>query len=432
MAASSYSFVFLLLAIVLILIKVTQFISQKYNLPKVAGEILLGILLGPTFLTLLALDGSHSSIFSSLFSLATVNEINLSIDIILFIAEIAILLLLFEVGLEMDIRSLKRSGRSAMLTAIGGIILPFLGGFVLIIMIAPLPNIIPLDIPIINVALFFAATLTATSIGISISIFIELDKLDSQAAKTMIGAAVIDDILAILLLTGVITFIEEEAALGIEAIIDVIVIFFQILGFFIISFIFGIFVLPKIINKISGLRDRYLPITLGLVMLFFFSWFASLMHLAPIIGAFVAGVLLNPFKHEISEKILEQLGPFASWVVPIFFISVGLRINLIEIISLEVLLIASGLIIVAVLTKVLGSGIGAYLGKSSLSESYTIGVAMSARGEIILIFASVALELGIFSSLIYSSLVLLVVFTSLFVPVLLKYSFRTLEKEFVT
>jgi Kef-type K+ transport system membrane component KefB len=429
MASSDFTFVFLLLSIFLFLLKATQFVSSRFGIPKVTGEILLGIILGPTVIGLLTLDGSSVSILSTLIHVST-SEILVSTEIILFIAEIAVLLLLFEVGLEMDINSLKRSGKSAFLTALGGVILPFFGGFILIFALVEGNNSIILpNVPVVDVALFFAATLTATSIGISISIFIELDKLHAPAARTMIGAAVIDDILAILLLTITLTYIEEEAAFSLAAILDVVVIFISILIFFVLAILFGMFILPKIINRLQNVKDRYLPIMTALILLFFCSWFASQMHLTPIIGAFIAGVLLNPYQEEITENIIEQLGPFGHWVVPIFFVSVGLRVNLVSILSLDVLVIAIIIIVIAVLTKVIGSGLGALLGKTSLIDSYIVGVAMSARGEIILIFASVALSSGIFSDIIYSSLVLLVVITSLIVPVVLKYSYKLIEEN---
>jgi Kef-type K+ transport system membrane component KefB len=413
--------VFLILAIILFLVKNAQQLMQKLNLPVVAGEILLGIALGPTLIVLLALDGSGESILSSILYFPE-EQIELTINIIFFISEVAVLLLLFQVGLEMDIKSLKRTGRGSFLTALGGMILPFSSGFFLVFLISD-ADIIPPGVSRIDVALFLAATLTATSIGISIRIFIELDKIHAPAAKIMVGAAVIDDILAILLLTVSITYVEEETA---TALFDMITVFLTIVAFFVFCLVFGIFVLPRIIEFISNEKDRYMPITLGLVLLFFFSWLASSMHLAPIIGAFIAGMLINSNK-EIAHKVEEQISPMNHWIVPVFFIAVGLRVNLWKVFTIEIIVIAIVIILVAILSKVIGSGLGAFASKSSLEDSYLIGLAMSARGEVVLIFSAVALDLGIFSTSLYSSLVMLVVVTSLIIPIWLRFSFQWLE-----
>ena len=157
------------------------------------------------------------------------------------------------------------------------------------------------------------------------------------------------------------------------------------------------------------------------------------MRLAPIIGAFLAGLLLNPFK-DYSNRIMEQLPSLSHWIVPIFFIAVGLRVNLGILFSnggidLLIVGIATFVIIMAVLSKIIGSGLGTYLANASKSDSFIVGLSMSARGEVVLIFASFALDIGIFTSAIFSSLVLLVIFTSFFVPLTLKLFFSLTEKK---
>ena len=436
MAATEFTPIFLVLAITLILVKMIHPVMKKLNLPEVLGEIFIGILIGPSLIGLVILDSTTASksLLETLLFLdhETVVLIN---NIMLFIAETAVLLLLFEVGLEMDIASLKKSGKGAIYSALGGVIIPFITGIFLILIIGSVVSgseFIPKGVPIQDVALFFGATLTATSIGISVRIFMELGKLNSTAAKIMIGAAVIDDILAILLLSFAVVYFEEETALGANQITQVAIIFVSIIVFFLFIYIlYKLF--PRIISYIQSINDRYLPLVFALILIFFLSWFASFMSLAPIIGAFVAGLLINPFK-EYTERIMEHLPSLSHWVVPIFFIAVGLRVDL-RILApngiINILLIGISLFVIvfAVLAKIIGSGIGAFLGKTSANDSLTVGLSMSARGEVVLIFASFALDIGIFTTFLFSSLVLLVIITSIFVPITLKLFFLHTDKN---
>ncbi|MCE7733706.1 MAG: cation:proton antiporter [Candidatus Heimdallarchaeota archaeon] len=393
--------------------------------------MLLGIGLGPSLIGLIALDGSGDSLFSS-FSSFDEHQIDLSIDILLFISELAVLLLLFQVGLDTDLGSLRKSGKSAAYASFGGMLIPFIGGLVTIWIISlSKPSMLPQGISTSSTALFFAAILTATSIGISIRIFMDLDQLHSPAARTMIGAAVIDDIFAILLLTITIAFIDSGSSFTLESLIEIGGILGSMMIFFVILILFAKFLLPRILKSMENSNDRYLPIIVALALLFFLSWQAGEVHLAPIIGSFLAGILLQSYD-EFASRIRQQIAPMAHWMVIFFFISVGLRVNLGEVLTFEVALISLMIIVVAILTKVVGSGVGVYLAESSFESSLLVGISMAARGEVVLIFASLGLELGIISTALYSSLILLVVFSAVIVPIWLKYSINEFKPTPVT
>ena len=425
---------FLILSIFLISLHVFHKIAKKFNQPLVLSEIILGFLLGPSFLAVLTLEGEHP--FTSLSMLLPVidAEISLVVTVFLFLVQLAEIFLLFEVGLELEFESLKKAGKGSVFTAVGGIILPFFSGLLIIFLLSGWYQylIIPsgLGFSVMDVALFFAATLTATSIGISIRTFMDLDKIDSKAARIMIGAAVIDDILALTLLTLVLSFLEEETAAATSPLDQVLVIFLSIVAFFVIAIILAQIVFPKfIIPYLEKEKDKNLPIVFGLAFLFFMTWLAEMLYLAPIIGAVVAGIILRT-NEDYANRILGQMSPLTHWIVPLFFISVGLRVNLWSILSIEVIIFAVLVIVVAILSKIIGSGLMARLsGAAGSQDSMLVGISMAARGEVVLVFAAVALDIGIFTIQLYSAVVLLVVFSAFLVPLTLKFSFRIFEPD---
>ncbi len=431
MAAISYTLTFLVLSIFLVSLHVFHKLAKRFNQPLVLSEIVLGFLLGPSFLAILTLDGKSTVSSLSLFLEVSADEIALVVTAFLFLVQLAELFLLFEVGLEIEFETLKKAGKGSAFTAVGGIILPFLSGMLIIFLLSDLYQafILPDGYTALDVALFFAAMLTATSIGISIRVFMDMDKIDSKAARIMIGAAVIDDILALTLLTIVLSFLEEEAAVaGTSPFDQVIVIFISIVAFFVIAIILAQVVFPKIlIPYLEKQKDKNLPLVFGLAFLFFMAWLAEILHLAPIIGAVVAGIILRT-NEEYANRILGQMSSFSHWIIPLFFVSVGLRVNLWSILSPEVIIIAVLIIIVAIFSKIIGSGIMAWLSRDADSrDSLLVGISMAARGEVVLVFAAVALDLAIFSIHLYSAVVLLVVFSAFVVPLALKVLFRMFE-----
>ncbi len=428
MAEVSYSLIFFVLAIFLVSLHIIHKIAKKVKQPMVLGEIFLGFVLGPSFLAILTLNDKSSSL-SALLNFSQ-DQIDIAIKVFLFLVQLAELFLLFEVGLELDLKSLRRAGKSAMSTAIGGIVVPFLAGLGLILVIGDMYGsfIIPVELNSFEVGLFFAATLTATSIGISIRTFMDIDKVDSKPAKVMIGAAVIDDILALTLLTVVLGIIIEEEAAETQPLFDVLLILVSIVVFFIVAFILAQYIFPKLIMPyLEKQSDHYLPIIVALTLLFFMAWLAETLRLAPIIGAFVAGVIINTNK-KYSETVNQQMSAMGHWIIPLFFISVGLRINLWDFLSLDLIMLSVLVVTVGIISKVIGSGIFAKIsGDVDLKDSYLVGISMAARGEVVLVFVAVALDLGIFTLPLYSSTVMLVVVSAFLIPLWLKASFKMFE-----
>jgi Kef-type K+ transport system membrane component KefB len=397
---------------------------KKLNGPQVLGEICVGLILGPSILGYLALGEKKSDFFdlellgvqlSELFAVSQ-EQIIITSDIILFLAELGAILLLFETGLEIELRGLKKRGSESTLVATGGIVLPFLGGFLLLLLgEAYIPELVE-STDVIDAALFLGVTLTATSIGISIRTFMDLNQLDTGAARVLIGAAIIDDILALFLLTIAISYFEEKSSLNLTELVETGAL---ILGFFVIALIFGKFLLPQLIDLMDSPRDRYLMLAMALSIVFGLAWLASIMHLAAIIGAFVAGLIVN--QHEsFSDKIQEQLPSTSQWIVPIFFIAVGLRVDIASILTFEAVLFTVILFAVAILTKVIGSTMGSLFFGTSFRESMAVGVGMAESGEVLLVFAANGLVLGVFSPMLYSSFVTVVILCAIAVPILLR------------
>jgi Kef-type K+ transport system membrane component KefB len=406
---------------------------KKLNGPLVLGEISVGLVLGPSVLGYLALGEKKSDFFDlNLFGVrlselldVSQEQIILTSDIVLFLAELGALLLLFEAGLEIELHGLKRRGGESTVVATGGIILPFLGGFLLLLLAdAYIPKLVE-NADLIDAALFLGVTLTATSVGISIRTFMDLNQLDTGAARVLIGAAIIDDILALFLLTLAISYFEEKSSLNFAELIETGAL---ILGFFILALVFGRFMLPYLINFMDNPRDRYLMLTIALSIVFGFAWLASIMHLAAIIGAFVAGLIVN--QHEsFADRVQEQLPSTSQWVVPIFFIAVGLRVDIASILTFEAILFTAILFVVAILTKAIGSTIGSLFFETNIRESLAVGVGMAARGEVLLVFAATGLILGVFSPMLYSSVVTVVILCAIAVPILLRSILKTEGSE---
>lgn len=426
MVESNFLFTFLLISIFIFVIQSSQYIAKILNVPQVLGEIVAGILIGPSLLNLLSLSETGDTLFENL-GIAEHTEIEVARLAITFLAEIAGLFLLFEVGLEIDIRLLRKVGRESISTAIGGIFLPFIAGLGFVIIFSS--HLGASDFNRIDIALFLGVTLTATSIGISIRVLIELGRFDTKTTRILIGAAIIDDIMALFLFALVVGYVEEEEAAETNQITELFLILFGIATFFILVIIFEHIFRKKITPRLKSHPDKYLVLSVTLILLFFLAWLAGTMYLAPIIGAFISGVIIGRDK-ELSERAQSQITPIARWLVPFFFIAVGLRIDLKEITSFTIIALALVLSIFAILSKIIGSGIGAYLhDKSSLLDAVEIGVGMSPRGEVILLIATAALDMGVFSQTLYAMIVITVVVTALVIPFILRYIVRISPNE---
>lgn len=389
-----------LLAIIVIGAKLFGYLASLINLPMVVGEITFGILLGPTVLNILGLHIGGTAVFT---------HHEASAETIKIMAELGVLLLMFLAGLETDLVGMKKVGVAATNSAIGGVVLPFLGGWgVGLLFGMPLKE-----------AIFVGTILTATSVSISAQTLIELKKLRTKEGATILGAAVIDDIVGILILSVVVAIFATGGGtpppLWLVAL--KMVLFFAI----------GIALTPVVKRFVAWFTKLPVsqPLVAASVVIALIYAFAA-EHwggVAAITGSYLAGIILasGSWKHELEEK--SQVLVY-SLFVPIFFVDIGLRANLREALTGNLIWIALAIILVAVLGKIIGSGIGALLSGFNFKESLRVGSGMVSRGEVGLIVAGIGLEQAVITEDVFSLMVLMVVVTTLVTPIFLRLSFN--------
>ncbi len=409
----------LLLAISVILLaaKIGGDLVVRMKQPAVLGELLIGVLLGN--LALLGFDsleflrpGDPHSGSSSL--------VSTTLDML---ARIGVILLLFEVGLESNVREMLKVGWSSLLVALLGVIAPLGLGWMTGRWL--LPN------ETWHVHLFLGATLCATSVGITARVLRDLGKSQTPVAKIVLGAAVIDDVLGLVVLAIVQAIIVQGSA----SFLEVTWLAGKAFGFLIAALIIGDWLSPRLFHIASVLRVHGMMMVTGLVICFGLSWAASLIGLAPIVGAFAAGLILDEkhysTMHASDERSMEDwVLPITTLLVPIFFVMMGFQVDLRSFRDSSVLLLAAGLTLAAVLSKqvcslgVLGRGV----------DRLSVGIGMIPRGEVGLIFAAIGQGLvlngqPVIGTAVYSAIVVMVMVTTLVTPPLLSWSLRRGERS---
>ncbi len=435
----------LLLAVIVLASKLAGALSLRLGQPAVFGKILLGLVLGPTFLNLL--DWHIGALFffggtaHSGPLLATLRDL----------AELGVLLLMFMAGLETDLKQLRKVGKAALLAALGGAVLPMASAF----LAASVFRALGMKLSGYE-CLFIGTVLMATSVSISAQTLMELGRLRSREGSTILGAAVIDDVLGILVLSLVIAFkpsgigIESEPerlldwimlglhgslSEGAASAVRVTLLLLMMAGFFALAFAAERFFLRPLIR-----RFERLPVSEGLlagvlVAGLLYAWAAEWIGgVAAITGTFICGLLLA--RSELRLEIESKLHTLTyALFVPVFFASIGIDTNARPIFaplytagaSREqwlLLAFALSILLLSVLGKVLGCLWGARLAGFSLKESLRVGVGMISRGEVGLIVSLVGLNAGIIDEGIFSIMVLMVLFTTLLTPIWLKAAFR--------
>jgi len=377
------------LAIIIFFSKILGAVSKKFKQPPVVGMLFLGIVLGPTFLHFIEPE-------------AVIN----------WIAQIGVLFLLFEAGLETNIKKIKEESRQAVLPAAGGIILPFVLGFLLTYFISN--NL--------SQSLMVGVIFTATSVSVSVMTLIDLDKLKSLEGRCIVNAAIIDDIVGILLLTFIIGLTAGSGGENTSIALSIV----KIIVFFVISFIFGLFILqPFFLNLKKILLDNVV-VSLAIAVVLLYSWFAEKAGLAAITGAYFAGLFLGQTHHKQAVQTgITNIGK--SFFVDVFFVSIGLQFDLFEIDAHPVYVIV--FVLLAIIGKMIGSGLGAKLTNFDLTRSFRVGVGMIPRGEVALIIANMALAKGIISTNIISATILMVIISAIGTPLLLKFGFTKLKRK---
>ena len=387
---------FLQLATVLIIILVTAkaagYLSTRLHQPSVFGEMLVGVFLGPSLINLLHLSFITDTAISSIIS---------------ELGEIGVLLLMFLAGLELNIKDLTKNSRAAAFSGILGVILPVSLGL-------GLGKLIGLDF---NQSLFLGLTLGATSVSISAQVLIELKQLKTKVGLGLLGAAVFDDILVILLLSTFLAFLSGGS--NISEILIVLAKMILFLGF---SVAIGIWVLPRIVRVVSKLPISQGLTTLALSVMLIYGEAAELLGgMAAITGTFIAGLMFaRTSEKSIIEPSLHSLS--YSFFVPVFFVGIGLEVNL-RSIGIDSLWIFLFITVIAVLGKVIGAGGGALLARFSIKESLQMGIGMISRGEVGLIIAKIGLDKGYLSDALFSVIVGMILITTLITPSMLRAAF---------
>ncbi len=393
---------FLSLALVLITARLFSELAGRHGIPSVIGELLAGVLLGPSLLGWISADATMK-----------------------LLAEIGIILLLFEVGMDTDLFRMAKSGIKPLVVAVVGFVLPFVMGYAVCRWGFGLSNL---------VALFIGGTLTATSIGITVRVLDDIGRRDTDEAQIVVGAAVLDDILGVLALAFLYQFALQGEVSG--AVVGKVALFIML--FMLLS--------PFVVKLAGGLIDHYdqraatpgLLITLALALILLFSWLAHLVGAPMILGGFAAGIALSQhFRFDsmhrlgfpalghwfapspkLAKRLEEQMRPLIHTFAPLFFVMVGVSLNLnaVDWGSVHVWQLGGALIVVAILGK-LAAG---FFIRESRFRQMAIGLAMIPRGEVGLIFAQLGLHQGILNAETFAALLIVIALTTILPPFLLK------------
>jgi len=403
---------FLVLISMLVFGKVFGELAERIGQPAVLGELLAGVLLGGSVLGIVPADGTLR-------------------EVIQLLAELGVAILLFEIGLETDLKEMFRVGPAATLVAVVGVVTPFLLGFLYWILVLPDIGTHTGDVTDTMVAIFVGATLTATSVGITARVLTDLKRIHTPEARVIIGAAVIDDVLGLVIL-AIVSGLAAGAALSLFGIAMK---FAVAAGFLVAAVIIGNLIAPRLFGVIDRMRVRGVLLVSAFSFALLFAALAAMAESAMIIGAFAAGIVLSSTNQ--FDLISERIEPVADILTPIFFVSVGTSVDLSlflpwsESFNPSVLAVGGALLVLAVIGKV-ASGFSVGYGRNKLSH-LAIGVGMVPRGEVGLIFADIGLRRGILSSEVFSAILIMVMLTTFIAPPLLKVVFRRaappLERE---
>lgn len=376
----SQSFVQLLLvlAAVLLMTRSLSALAEKIGQPAILGELVGGILLGASALGIL--DPNETAIH--------------------MLAQLGLLILLFEIGLATDLRALTKVGGTAAVIAVGGVVLPFALGYA---------ALAAFGITGIS-AIVGAATLTATSIAISTRVLAELGFLHTKEGRVVLGAAVLDAIIGLVILSVIASF-AAGTAITTTGVVRAMAIAF---GFVVITLLVGGYVVPPLFRAAKALRSPTTIAVLGLVFAFGLAALAGLLGSSVIVGAFVAGVLLNGIPQR--EDVLGFAAPIGSLLTPIFFASVGASIDLRALVEPRTLLITMVLLVAGVVGKLLA----AYVPIWFKGNKALVGTAMLPRGEVELIVAQTGLTIGALDASLFGAITVMVLLTTLLSPTLIQ------------
>lgn len=385
------------LIIILIAAKGSGYLAIKLGQPAVLGEIIVGILLGPSLLNLLHLP--------------FITNVHLG-DTIYELGELGVLLLMFLAGLELHLSEMTKNTKVAAYSGILGVLIPVSLGFLA-------GEVYGMDF---DHAMFLGLTLGATSVSISAQTLMELKVLRSRVGLGLLGAAVFDDILVILLLSSYLALAAGGSGL------EILVVFLKMVGFLGLSAAFGIWVLPRLSVVVSRQPISQSVLTFSLVIMLTYGLAAELLGgMAAITGTFLAGLMFGR-THEKQQMESGLRAISYGFFVPIFFVNIGLMIDLREL-STAALWILLGISLFAIIGKILGAGGGAKLGGYTWLESLQLGIGMISRGEVGLIVATIGLAEGHLTGDVFSAVIGMILITTLVTPPLLRWAFKLQVKS---
>ena len=415
--------VVLSIAIMLLAAKIGGEIAErKFKQPGVLGELLAGVVISPfalgPYLGFNVIPGE-------------IMPISPEIDLI---GQIGVVILLFLAGIETDVKQFMKFGKVAGLVAAGGVIVPFIFGYFAIKMFYTPPAGEPIE----YVALFTGAVLTATSVGITARVLKDIDRMNSEEGTTILGAAVIDDILGIIVLAMVIGIIGA-ASVGVEGgatkvniidgawnsvvtkstTTDIIWIVIKAAVFWAVILFVGLKYSDKISNLLSKFETKGALMVIALVIGFVVSYLAAYIGLALIIGAYAAGLALSASTHR--EHLIEEITPIFNFIVPIFFVAMGMLVNVQDAVSIAGLGVL--ILVLAIIGKAFGCGVVSYFSGFNYHGALRVGVGMIPRGEVGLIVAYIGLSNEIIQQPLYVIAVVMSIVTTLITPPLLKSAF---------
>lgn len=385
------------IALILLSTKFLGLLTRRFNLPQVVGALLAGVILGPSVLNILK-----------------------ETDFLSMLAELGVIVLMFTAGLESDIKELKSVEKSAFVVATMGVIIPLIGGTVVAYIFndGSLPNVSAF---LQNV--FVGAVLTATSVSITVETLRELGKMSERSANVILGAAIIDDILGILVLTVITSMADSSVKIGL--------VLLKIVGFLIFAAIVGYLIyliFGKWISMHNVDKRRFVIGAFVICLLMSFSA-EQFFGVADITGAFVAGLVLSQNKE---TSYISRRFDIISYMLlsPIFFASIGIEMKIPSINS-EIILMTIVLVLVAMLSKVIGCGLGAKICGYNKNEVIQIGTGMMARGEVALIIANKGLKMGVMNMYFLPAIIIMVVICAITTPIILKkaYSHKTIKEK---
>lgn len=383
------------IALILISTKVLGLITKKIQMPQVVGALLAGLILGPAVLNVLS-----------------------ATDFINQTAELGVIVLMFTAGLETDIKELKKVGKSSFVIALLGVILPLVGGFALA---SAFNDGSVTETSQVLQNIFIGVVLTATSVSITVETLKELGKLSTKAGNAILGAALIDDILGIVALT-VITSLTGES-------VNILFVLGKILLFFVMAGVAG-FIFYKIFSKWTAKADKNLRRFVIVAFVFCLLLAFSAEHffgVADITGAFIAGLIISNTQR---TKYIAKKFDTLSYILlsPIFFASIGIKV-VIPGMTGSIIVFSILLLVVAVVTKIIGCGLGAKICQYKNGECVQIGVGMISRGEVALIVAAKGQAVGLMGQTFFGPVIIMVIFTTVITPILLKLVFSRGKKE---